>query len=130
LNGHHNATSIHSLALGGQVVHARRDVLVVIIDLHVKELGLGVECRVGLLQFDQLSFPALAIPPLIPDVLYYERTHTQKTNEAGAVGNPIETRVFISAQPPHRQACCPSVHSVLGPGVLHTGILAPYISAG
>lgn len=78
-------TSIHSLALGGQVVHARPDVLVVIIDLHIKELGLGVEGHVSLLQFDKLSFPALAIPPLIPDILHYK--HTQ-TNEAGAAGNP------------------------------------------
>ena len=70
--------SIYLLSLGGQVVHARPDVLVVVVDLHVEELGLGVEGGVGLLQFHQLSFPALAIPPLIPYVLFNEkRTQTQ-----------------------------------------------------
>lgn len=64
--GHPNG---HLLALAGQVVHAGSDVLVVGVDLHVEELPLGVEGRVGLLEPHQLRFPPLAVAPLVPDVL-------------------------------------------------------------
>lgn len=59
----------HLLALAGQVVHAGSDVLVVGVDLHVEELPLGVEGRVGLLEPHQLRFPPLAVASLVPDVL-------------------------------------------------------------
>lgn len=57
------------LSFAGQVVHARPDILIVRVDLDVEELPLGVEGSVCLLKPHQLSFPALAVTSLIPDVL-------------------------------------------------------------
>lgn len=71
------ARADHSLALAGQVVHARLDVLVVRVDLIVEESGLGVEGGVGLLQAHQLGFPTLAVPPLVSDVLQHANTTLQ-----------------------------------------------------
>lgn len=61
--------AVRLLSLAGQVVHAGPDVLVIGVDLDVEELGLGVEGSVCLLKPDQLGFPTLAVPPLVPDVL-------------------------------------------------------------
>lgn len=59
----------HSLALGGQVVHARLDILIVRVDLNIEKFGLCVQGGVGLLKSHQLGFPTLTIPSLISDVL-------------------------------------------------------------
>lgn len=64
----------HSLALAGQVVHARFDILIVRVNLHIVKIGLWIQGWVGLLEFHQLSFPPLPIPPLISDVLQHKRT--------------------------------------------------------
>lgn len=42
---------LHSLALAGEVVHTRFDILVVVVNLHVVETCLWVEGGVSLLQF-------------------------------------------------------------------------------
>lgn len=59
----------HSLSFAGQVVHARPDILIVRVDLDVEELPLAIEGGVCLLEPHQLSFPTLAVSPLVPDVL-------------------------------------------------------------
>lgn len=68
----------HLLPFAGQVVHAHPDILIVGVNLDVEEFALGVEGRVGLLKPHQLSFPALTVSPLIPDVL----KHTGPFREA------------------------------------------------
>lgn len=61
---------LYSLSFGGQVVHARLDVSVVVVDLLIVEVGLGTECSVSLLQLHQLCLPPLSISPLVPNVLH------------------------------------------------------------
>lgn len=60
---------LHSLALAGQVVHARLDILIVRVDLNVEKFSLCVQGSIGLLKSHQLSFPTLTVPSLISDVL-------------------------------------------------------------